>query len=85
MSNLTKLEGEVNQSITQLIDILREKFAMTGEKLNFANWAGYVFFTVQAQRLWARLKRPMADGLYMMEFPTSLSGNQSALFEKAKI
>ena len=38
MSNLKKLQVEVDEAIVQFEGILREKFARPGEKLDFANW-----------------------------------------------
>ena len=38
MTNLKKLEGEVDQAIGQFEDTLREKFAKPGEKFDFAEW-----------------------------------------------
>ena len=39
MSNLKKLEGEVDEAIVQFENILREKFAKPGEIFDFAKWA----------------------------------------------
>ena len=41
LTNLKPLEGQIDARVMQWIDILRNRFASTGQKLDFAAWSQY--------------------------------------------
>ena len=44
MTNLKRLESDVDESVREIITIFREKFARTGQALDFACWAQWFVY-----------------------------------------
>ncbi len=42
LTNLKPLEGQIDARVVQWTSVLNEKFARTGEKMDFAQWSQYV-------------------------------------------
>lgn len=42
LTNLKPLEGQIDARVVQWTSVLNEKFAQTGEKMDFAQWSQYV-------------------------------------------
>lgn len=47
MKNLRLMEDIVDERITQTFEILRQKFAFTGEEVDLSDWIRYVCSTDQ--------------------------------------